>query len=79
MKTKEEVLEMASHEQIKAFADLADVERETDRNLADASDMACVALLAVRDAVNRGGKPQFRWAMMARLCGEHLERVLRNL
>ena len=76
MKTKNEVLEMASHEQIKAMADMADAARETDANLADAADMACMALLAVRDAVNRGGEPKGRWAMMAKKCGEHLERAL---
>lgn len=76
MKTKDEVLKMVSHEQIRAMADMADAARETDSNLADAADMVCMAMLAVRDAVKRGGAPHQRWMMMSKKCGDHLARVI---
>jgi hypothetical protein len=77
MKTNNDPLTLASHENIRAMSELADEARGLDDYLlADAADMACMALLAVRDAVKRKGEPWGRWSMMEKKCGEHLKRVL---
>lgn len=74
MKTKEEVLKVATHELLNTFKGMADEARAVEAfDLADAADLACMAVLAVRDAVNRDGKPDGRWAMIVELCGKHLK------